>query len=45
MRALENGPNEPVNFTRIVTEIYDGNVNLKNPNKIVVEAFTDNKEG
>ena len=42
-RALENGLDEAVNFARMVTEIYDGKVNLRNPNQIVVEAFTDNK--
>ena len=42
-RSLENGLDEAVHFARMVREIYDGEVNLKNPNQIKVEALTDNK--
>ena len=42
-RALENGLDEAVHFSRMVKEIFDGNVNLKFPKQIPVEAVTDNK--
>ena len=42
-RALENGVDEAVHFARMVSEIYDGKVNLKQPNQIEVVALTDNK--
>ena len=34
---------EAVHFARMVSEIYEGKVDLKNPNQIPVEAKTDNK--
>ena len=42
-RALENGLDEAIHFARMVTEIYDGDVNLKAPKQIEVAALTDNK--
>ena len=42
-RALENGLDEAVHFARMFREIYDGNLILKNPKQITVEAATDNK--
>ena len=42
-RALESGLDEAVHFARIVREIYDGKVNLKQPKQIDVNALTDNK--
>ena len=42
-RALENGLDEAVHFARMVHEIYSGVVDLKKPEQIEVNAFTDNK--
>ena len=42
-RALENGLDEAIHFARMVREIIEGEVNLKNPKQIIVEAYTDNK--
>ena len=42
-RALENGLDEAVHFARMVSEIYDGDVNLKDAKQIEVAALTDNK--
>ena len=42
-RALENGLDEAVYFARMLKEIIDGEVNLKTPKQIDVEAATDNK--
>ena len=42
-RALENGLDEAIHFARMVHEIYEGEVNLKNPKQIEVNALTDNK--
>ena len=42
-RALENGLDEAVHYARMIREIYDGGVDLKNPKQIKVEAVTDNK--
>ena len=42
-RSLEDGLDEAIHFARMVREIYDGKVNLKNPKQIEVEALTDNK--
>jgi len=42
-RALENGLDEAVHYARMIKEIYDGRVNLKDPKQIKVEAVTDNK--
>ena len=42
-RSLEDGLDEAIHFARMVREIYDGKVNLKNPKQIEVEGLTDNK--
>ena len=42
-RALENGLDDAIHFARMVREIYDGHINLKDPKQINVEALTDNK--
>ena len=42
-RALENGLDEAIHFARMVKEIYEGEVNLKYPKQIEVNALTDNK--
>ena len=42
-RSLEDGLDEAIHFARMVAEIYDGTVDLKNPAQIPVEAKTDNK--
>ena len=42
-RALENGLDEAVHFARMLHEIYEGEVNLKQPKQIEVNALTDNK--
>ena len=42
-RALEEGLDEAVHFARMVTEIYEGTKDLKNPKQISVDAKTDNK--
>ena len=42
-RALEEGIDEAVSTARLISEIYTGRVNLKNPNQIPVEAVTDCK--
>ena len=42
-RALENGLDEAVHFARMVHEIYQGEVDLKNPKQIEVNAVTDNR--
>ena len=42
-RALENGLDEAVNYARMIKEIFEGEVNLKKPKQINVEALTDNK--
>ena len=42
-RSLESGLDDAIHFGRMVKEIYDGGVDLKNPNQIPVEAFTDNR--
>ena len=42
-RALENGLDEAVHFARMVSEIYDGKLDLKRPVQIEVVALTDNK--
>ena len=42
-RSLEDGVDEAVHFARMVAEIYDGKVDLKQPRQIPVEAKTDNK--
>ena len=41
--ALENGLDEAVHYARMVHEIYSGNINLKKPQQIKVQAKTDNK--
>ena len=42
-RSLENGLDEAIHFSRMIREIYDGVVNLKQPKQIEVIALTDNK--
>ena len=42
-RALENGLDESIHFARMISEIYSGKVDLKNPEQIPVIAATDNK--
>ena len=42
-RSLETGLDEAIHFARMVKEIYDGKVDLKNPKQVKVEALTDNK--
>ena len=42
-RALEEAIDDGVNIARLVSEIYTGSVNLRNPKQIPVEALTDNK--
>ena len=42
-RALENGLDEAIHFARLVREIYEGEVDLKNPKQIEVNAVTDNR--
>ena len=42
-RSLENGLDEAIHFSRMIREIYDGVVNLKQPRQIEVVALTDNK--
>ena len=42
-RALDEGLDEAVHLARIIKEIYDGEINLKTPSQIPVEACTDNK--
>ena len=42
-RALEEAIDDGVNIARLVSEIYTGSVNLKNPSQISVQAFTDSK--
>ena len=40
---MEDGLDEAIHFARMVQEIFDGFVDLKNPRQIEVEAVTDNK--
>ena len=42
-RSLEDGLDEAIHYARMVREIFDGVVDLKNPKQIEVEAVTDNK--
>ena len=42
-RSLEDGLDEAVHFSRMVREIYDGKIDLKQPKQIEVVALTDNK--
>ena len=42
-RALESGLDEAVHYARMLKEILDGKVDLKNPKQVEVIAFTDNK--
>ena len=42
-RSLEDGLDEAIHYARMVKEILDGNINLKHPKQIDVEAVTDNK--
>ena len=40
---MENGLDEAIHFARMISEIYEGKVDLKSPAQIEVEAATDNK--
>ena len=42
-RALEEAIDDVVNVASLIVEVYTGQVNLKNPEQIPVEAFTDSK--
>ena len=42
-RALENAIDDAVNTARVIKEIYTGKINLRNPEQIPVDAFTDSK--
>ena len=42
-RALESGLDEAVHYARMLKEILDGKVDLKNPKQVEVIAATDNK--
>ena len=40
---MENGLDDAIHFARMVKEIYDGFVDLKEPKQVDVEAMTDNR--
>ena len=42
-RALEDGLDEAIHTARVVSEIYSGGIDLRNPNQIPVIAKTDSK--
>ena len=42
-RALEDGIDDAVNTARIIKEVYDGKINLRDPAQIPVLAYTDSK--
>ena len=42
-RALEEAIDDGVNIARLISEVYTGKVDLKEPNQIPVVAFTDSK--
>ena len=42
-RALEEALDDAVNTARVIKEVYTGQINLKAPEQIPVEAFTDSK--
>ena len=42
-RALEEAVDDGVNIARLISEVYTGRVNLKEPEQIPVHAFTDSK--
>ena len=42
-RALEEALDEAIHTGRIIREIYEGKIDLKNPNQIPVEVLTDSK--
>ena len=42
-RALEDAIDEGVHTARLIREMYDGKIDLKNPAQISVEALTDSK--
>ena len=42
-RALENALDDAVNVARLVKEIYNGKIDLKKPDQIPVQAYTDSK--
>ena len=42
-RALEEAVDDGINIARVISEVYKGNINLKEPEQIPVIAFTDSK--
>ena len=42
-RALEEAVDDGVNIARLISEIYTGKINLKEPNQLPVIGFTDSK--
>jgi hypothetical protein len=42
-RALEDALDDGVNTARIIKEVYEGRIDLKNPAQIPVVAYTDSK--
>ena len=42
-RALEEAIDDAVNIARLIAEVYNGKVNLKDPAQLPVEGFTDSK--
>ena len=42
-RALEDAVDDAINIARLVREVYDGEVVLKDPKQIPVIAMTDSK--
>ena len=42
-RALEDGLDEGIHTARVISEIYSGQIDLKNPRQIPVIAKTDSK--
>ena len=42
-RALDDALDEAIHVARVVKEVYEGRIDLKDPAQIPVEAFTDNK--
>ena len=42
-RSLEDGLDEAIHFSRMIREIYDGEIDLKKPKQIEVVALTDKK--
>ena len=42
-RALEEAVDDGINIARVISEVYKGKINLKEPEQIPVVAFTDSK--